>query len=72
MIIHEEQVNKRLVSYYQSLKGNGEIENEDSLITLLRLPLLCKYRNTKVIPLSAIEQKKKEIERTYRLVDMFR
>lgn len=72
MILHEELVNRELCKYYSSLKGNGEIENENSLITLLRLPLLAKHRNTKVLPLSLEELKRKETERTYQIADMFR
>lgn len=72
MIIHEKQVNIELIKYYSNLKGNGEIKNEDSLITLLRQPLLCKYRDRTVLPLSREEQKKKELERQYELANMYR
>lgn len=72
MIIHEEIVNQELCKYYSSLKGNGELENDNSIVTLLRKPLLCKYRDRTVLPLSRKEMKEKELQRIYELADMFR
>ena len=72
MIIHKGLIDEMLKTYNSKINGNGEIKNEDSLITLLQKPSLVNYRNTTVLPLSSSELKRKENSRIMELVNIYR
>lgn len=72
MIIHEELVNKKMVEYYNKIRGNGSLKEYDSLIDFLKTPNLVSFIDVTVQPLSKEEVERKRLERVYDLANTLR